>query len=189
MRRYIKRSAVIAFVACSMGFAFQASALDITDPNYAGNINDGIPANPANEVDYINTLIDQLVSTSSPVGSETYNRSANPCTPNLGGCPDAELAGNTRNETGSNSVDVTGFEWLLGKYDAAQAGSYVWWVGDLTGMQTIPQNIGTCGDIGCGLSHWALYNSNEEIPVPEPAPLALLALGLIGLGLVRRRAQ
>jgi hypothetical protein len=189
MHRFIKKSAVIAFVACSMGFASQASALDTTSDEYAGNVNNGIPANPANEVIYINTLIDQALGSVTAIDGQTYTRSDNPCTPNLGGCPDALLEGNSRNETGANSVDVTGFDWLLGKYDAAQAGSLVWWVGDLTGLQTIPAVFGTCGAIGCGLSHWALYNSTGEGPgVPEPSTLALLGVGLLGLaGLARRR--
>lgn len=41
-------------------------------------------------------------------------------------------------------------------------------------------------DQGGGLSHVALY-ANTPVSVPEPGTLALLGLGLLGLGLKRRR--
>ena len=38
-----------------------------------------------------------------------------------------------------------------------------------------------------GLSHITFYNSTDDQQLPEPASLALLGLGLVGLGLARRR--
>lgn len=38
-----------------------------------------------------------------------------------------------------------------------------------------------------GLSHMAFYNSGDGSQVPEPGTMALLGLGLLGIGLVRRR--
>src|SRR5687767_3691057 len=121
---------LLVHLALAIGFAgaiaTPLSALSIGDADYVGRINDGIPSNPADEVGYINTLID-LAPGALPIliGTETYDRVGSPA--GLVGLPDANLTGAVKDDTSpSNVVDVTGFEYILGKYDAAQAGSYVW---------------------------------------------------------------
>lgn len=184
--RSIKKSAALASFACSMVFAANASALTTADTRYLGNINDGIPSNLSDEVGYINTLIAQP-SPSGPtlVGTETYTRTANDCG---GACPTAVLAGSTKNDNSNTSVDLGtgGWTYLLAKYDAFQAGAYVWYVGGLTGSVSVPGNLGSCGQSGCGLSHTSLFNPGTT-RVAEPGTLAAFALGLFGLALVRRR--
>ncbi len=51
-------------------------------------------------------------------------------------------------------------------------------------------NFDNVFDRGGGLSHVQLYARNSPTSsVPEPGPLALLGIGLLGLGLARRRKQ
>lgn len=182
----VKKAAALASFACSMVFAANVNALTTADTRYLGNIDDGIPSNLSDEMAYINTLIAQpLGSGPTAVGSEQYTRSNNLCG---GACPTAVLAGSTKNDNSNTTVNLGtgGFTYLLAKYDASQAGAYVWYVGGLTGNVTVPGNLGSCGSSGCGLSHTSLFNPGSTT-VAEPGTLAAFALGLFGLALVRRR--
>jgi hypothetical protein len=189
----IKKSAAVAFVACSMGFASQASALSIGDSYYMGYINDGIPSSTTNEATYINNLAD-LAPGAGPttIGTETYTRSsATLCYPS---CPDA--TGGTKNETGSNTGSYNGATYLLAKYDGPNYGSVVWYVAGLTGSFVLPTTAG-----GYGLSHYTLFGGSSStststststgtVSEPGTSAIALLGLGLLGAALrSRRRAK
>lgn len=173
--------AVAAFAAL-----VNVQALDQTSANYIGYINPDHPANPASEVDYINKLI-ALAQGQTPAAQTVYDgQTIVRDGAYAGPTPTALLLGSSKDDTTpSTTVDVTGFTYLLGKYDAAGAGALVFYVGNLTGNQTIPGTFS-----GNGLSHWSLYNSTGGGggDLPEGgATIALLGLGLTGVGLLRSR--
>jgi len=184
-------------LACGLALALSATsaqALSIgdADPRYLGSIDPATPSDPGNEVDYINKLISMAVNTTettalvSPPQADTFDRSDNQCGGAGGGstidaCPTASLSplADTGNDP-SGSVDVTGWTWLYVKYGGD---AHVWYVGDLTGVQTVPLN----NTGGQGQSHYALYNPTA---VPDGgATLGLLGLGMLGLGYLRSRKQ
>lgn len=174
---------MLVVAACSLGLASQANALTQADSSFLGSIVDDIPS--GNELAFLNTLLDRPApSGPTVIGTETYTRSAN--TP-AGCCPDATSL-LTKDETGGNSVAlVAGTQYIVAKYDAEQGGALVWYVGNLAAgtIITVPENFGTCGKEGCGVSHISQYGGTTT--VPEPTTLLLLGLGITGIGFLGRK--
>jgi hypothetical protein len=187
---------MLIIIACSIGLASQASALTLTasSSEFLGSFHPANPSSPADEVDYINVLIDLAAGTDNffDAGTgQTYDRSLN--TP-AGCCDDAVLAGHSLGDDQPTTIDVTGFTYLLAKYDADQGGDLVWYVGDLTGLVDIQSTFGSCGANGCGLSHWDLFNPETDgasptDTVPEPSTLLLFGAGLIAMRRIAKKSK
>jgi len=185
----MKKIATFA-IACAMVLGLTATnalaiPLDTSSDRYLGLINDGIPSNLSDAVVYLNTLLARPLSSGPTlVGTEYYTRTANTCP---GGCPAAVLAGATKTDTPTGSgagIDATGFTYLLGKYDAGNAGTRVWYVAGLTTVD-IPNNF---NGSQYGLSHYSLFNPGTSVP-DGGATLMLLGGALAGLETLRRKLR
>ena len=164
-------------VACaSLGLASQVNALVIGDAHELGFVNFGIPSGDADRTIYVNHLIDQALGTTEAADGQTYTRSNN----NFGPLADAVFDHNGT----SLSIDVTGFDYLFAKYDGPNYGSEVWYVGDLSGVITIPAKGGKYG-----LSGWTLFTGSGDSVPDAGATASLLGVALMGLALLRARLQ
>jgi hypothetical protein len=173
----IKRFLAVAVACASLGFASQVSALTIGDSHELGFVNFGIPSGDADRTLYVNHLIDQALGTTDVADGQTYTRSNN----SFGSLSDAVFALNGT----STSINVTGYDYLFAKYDGPNYGSEVWFVGDLSGVITIPATGGKYG-----LSGWTLFTSDGGNNVPDGgATVALLGAALMGLAALRARLQ
>ena len=176
---------LLTAIACTLALglsATNAQALAIDDSRYLGAIIPGTPTSPADEIDYINQLITMALNATTTISGNLFDRSAIPCTPNLGGCPAATATGQSVDlAPPAGAVTVTGFEWLFAKYGGD---SHVWWVGGLTTGVTIP-GVNTGGQ---ALSHYALFNATPTVTTPDGgATIGLLGFGMLALGYLRRR--
>ena len=175
----LKYLAVIAVALATLGLTSQVSAitLAIGDSHELGFVQYGIPSGDADRTTYVNHLINMAVGTSGSADGQDYTRSTNV----FGSLSAAVFA---FNGTGT-SVDLgtTGFQYLFAKYDGPNYGSEVWYVGNLSGVITIPTH--GSGD-QYGLSGWTLFTpGGNGASVPEGGATLLLlgtAVGVIALG-------
>jgi PEP-CTERM motif len=193
----------VAFGALLTGPASAAVVtLNTTSTQYLGYFAPGEPASATQEAANINTLTGLAAGTASTSGAFFFSRSSNSC---VGPCETAVTTGTLKDDspdvTGSLDLGSGGWTYLLGKYDGPNGGSLVWDVSGLTGDVKILADWGPSNK-AYGLSHWSLYNYDDGtsgqcggpgqppcLNVPEPGTLAIVGLGLIGVGIMRRRRQ
>jgi hypothetical protein len=180
-RRLLVAAASLMAIALSSTSANAAiivsPTLSVGDAYYVGLINDGIPSNPADEVSYINNLITLATGAgNTTIGSETYNRISSTNTQTFA---TAVTTNSAKDESENPSTILTGvFQYIIGKYDASQAGSLVWFNADgFSGTVTVPSTLN-----GKGVSHISVYNRGspgggvEEIP----EPLSIVVWSVLG---------
>jgi hypothetical protein len=211
--------ATLSVAAVTVASAAGATTLTFgaSDPYFIGYIHTGEPSSEALEATYINHLIDVAAGGTATVDGHTYYRdnSSFDCS----ACPDAlSASANTSAENpGTTNVDVTGYTYLLAKYDGPNAGDLLWYVAGLTSV-TFPDKWGPA-DKSYGISHYALFNLSDgptegpgdgpsegptegpgdgptegpgdgpsEGPAPEPASLLLFGSALSAFAYRMRRA-
>jgi hypothetical protein len=184
--------AIVGLMAIGLtGRSALGATLDLTTASsqYLGYINPSQPASISAEADYINTLIAQALNSGpTSIGGREYTRSGNDC--GGGACPDAFAYGAVKVEADlskgvpnpafdNTSIDVTGYQYLLAKYDGPNWGSEVWYVGGITGTVSVPSTMSKYG-----ISHYTLFNAPDG-----GATLMLLGGALVGFEALRRRIR
>jgi VPDSG-CTERM motif len=164
----------IAFCAALLPFSHNARALSIGDSHELGFLWPGILSNNQNRVTYVNHLVGMALGAIDIAGGQIYFRSNNAFSP----LPTAVWALNGTGTTinlGAGGV----YTYLFAQYNGY--GSEVWYIGDLSGIITIPSLGGFCG-----LTEWTLFGPG--VPrVPDSGITAmLLGMALSVLGLAKR---
>ena len=181
----MKKSTILLGAVCAVILAFgqNAKALTFNDANDLGTVMFGIPSGDALRTSYVNHLIDMAPGTSDSALGQTFTRTlANPG-PGFPNYPDAVFG---LNGTGTTIDLGTGlYSYLFAKYDGPNAGSEVWYVGDLSGIITIPA-VGLAGQ-NYGLSGWTLFGPGGTSTPDGGTTAALLGLGLSGLAALRAK--
>ncbi len=170
----------VGLLIAGMQSKAHALVLDLSSSEYMGFVDPGSPANPVNEVGYINTLKDVTPGTiDTDISGRIYDRTNSNTIGDTAG-PLAVLAGAVKDETDPFDL-ATAFQYVIGKYGNV---THVWY--NPTGFSHIDMGIVQNTSDG-GLSHTSSYN-----PVPEPTTVALLGIGLVGIvgaGVRRRRKE
>ena len=171
--------AILCTAFCAALFAFNpnASALTIGDDHELGFVEFGIPSGDQDRLDYVNHLIGMGLGTQNDFQGQHFTRSNN----DFGPLAPAVLTGMVNGTSTSIDLGAGGtYLYLFAKYDGPNYGSEVWYVGDLSGIITIPDSAG-----GYGLSGWSLFGTAGSVP-DGGTTVMLLGAALGALGMARR---
>jgi hypothetical protein len=167
----------VVLLALCVALPSAARALTIGDPQELGFVEFGIPSGDADRTNYVNHLIGMGLGSTDTALGQTFTRSNN----NFGSLPTAVFALNGTSTTIDLSTNL--YSYLFAKYDGPNYGSEVWYVGNLSGIITIPATAGKYG-----LSGWTLFGPGGGNHTPDSGTTAAL-LGLALTGLAGLRAK
>ena len=163
-----------AFCAVMLAFSHNASALSFGGTEDLGQVLFGIPSGDDARTAYVNHLSGMALGSTDVALGQTFTRSNN----DFGPLPTAVFA---LNGTGT-TIDLGSglYSYLFAKYDGPNYGSEVWYVGNLSGIITIPAMGGRYG-----LSGWTLFGPGGGVP-DGGTTVMLLGAALGALGMARR---
>jgi hypothetical protein len=176
-----------AVCAAMLAFTHNASALTIGDGQTLGYVFYGIPSGDVDRTLYVNDLVNFYNSGCASgtdcgtLNGQTYHMVNG--SPTFGATLGPAVFGENGLGT-QTSINLGGggvFQYLFAKYDGPNQGSVVWFVGNLTGTITIPDNWN-----GYGLSGWTLFTGPGGSIPDGGTTVMLLGAALGALGMVRR---
>jgi protein with PEP-CTERM/exosortase system signal len=172
-----------AVCATMLAFSPNTKALTIGDGQTLGYVFFGIPSGDQDRTDYVNHLVfmynngitdDVALGQTFHIvnGAPSFGATLPTAVFALNGAPGVNLV-----PLGAGGL----FTYLFAKYDGPNQGSVVWYVGNLSGLITIPADWN-----GYGLSGWTLFGPGGQ-GVPDGGMTAmLLGTALGALGMARR---
>ncbi len=175
-----------AVCAAMLAFTHNASAdatLTVGDGHTLGYVYYGIPSGDQDRENYVNHLVymyNNGISHDPSYLGQSYDIVNG--SPAFGlTLPNAVFALNGGPNDQINLGSTAGtYTYLFAKYDGPNQGSVVWYVGNLTGILTIPQAWK-----GYGLSGWTLFGGGGSVP-DGGTTVMLLGAALGALGMARR---
>jgi VPDSG-CTERM motif len=169
----------VAFCAVTLAFSHKANALTIGDSQELGFVDPGLPASDANRTLFVNTMIGLALNGSTHVIIGPHDNLVMRSNNDFGPLPTAVFAQNGNTTT----IDLGSglYSYLYAKYDGPNFGAEVWYVGNLSGMITIPATGG-----GYGLSGWTLFGPGVTQVPDGGATVMLLGAAFCALGIARR---
>ena len=183
-KHLIPKLALVSAAVCAVMLAFTPNANAITNLTFndqygVGTISPGSPADPADVATYVNYMLTLDPGQSGTFSGQAITRSNNV----FANLPNANA--NILAQGTSTTIDLGAggvYTYLFAKYDGKNDNSQVWYVGDLSGIITIPNN----GPLGHGLSGWILFGPGTPGVPDGGTTVMLLGAALGALGIARR---
>lgn len=167
----------LAACAAALTFSHSASALTVGDSHELGYLWPGQPIGNQNNTTYVNHLVGMALGAIDVFNGQIFLRSNHA----FGSLPTAAWA-LSGTSTNINLGAAGMYTYLFANY--AGAGAEVWYVGNLTGVITIPGMYALSR-----LTQWSLF-SPGGMGVPDGGVTAmLLGFAVCGLGILRRFAM
>ena len=172
-----KWAVVIACIGfMTLASQVRATSLTFGDTRSHVTINDDRPDDDADVATYINFMITLPAPCSGTFSGQSITRSSNL----FASLPNAVVT-NVDGTSTTFSIGTGLYSYLFAKYDGQNDLSQVWFVGDLSGSVTIPQD----GPLGHGLSGWELFGPGGDQVPDGGSTVMLLGAALTGLGVAR----